>query len=238
MGIGFKTGFLGYSKQEVNRFIQQQAELYKGKAAEQEKLLKKQQQELSVLHTALKELEEKQKELESEVTFLNGQLEHYRGREEEIEKMSVGIGTMYLASRKSATEIIERAEQCAQTVAERSRRQLTAAAETQGVLDRLQTGLRTAAEGFAKELDTLHAELAAATQEMNCGLAALEQLPTADTAPEQTDGQDQTGEQGQISLRNQADEQEQIGLRDQADEQDQIEQQSQADKWEQAGKQG
>lgn len=232
MGIGFKTGFLGYSKQEVNRFIQQQAELYKGKAAEQEKLLKKQQQELSVLHAALKELEEKQKELESEVTFLNGQLEHYRGREEEIEKMSVGIGTMYLASRKSATEIIERAEQCAQTVAERSRRQLTAAAETQGVLDRLQTGLRTAAESFAKELDTLHAELAAATQEMNCGLAALEQPPTADTAPEQPDGQDpidgpnQTGEQDQISLRNQA------------DEQNQIEQQSQADKWGQAGEQG
>ena len=222
MGIGFKTGFLGYSKQEVNRFIQQQAELYKGKAAEQEKLLKKQQQELSVLHAALKELEEKQKELESEVTFLNGQLEHYRGREDEIEKMSVGIGTMYLASRKSATEIIERAEQCAQTVAERSRRQLTAAAETQGVLDRLQTGLRTAAESFAKELDTLHAELAAATQEMNCGLAALEQPPTADAAPEQTDGQepidkqepidgqDQTGERDQISLQNQTDEQEQL----------------------------
>lgn len=216
MGIGFKTGFLGYSKQEVNRFIQQQAELYKGKAAEQENLLKKQQKELSVLHAALKELEEKQKELESEVTFLNGQLEHYRGREDEIEKMSVGIGTMYLASRNSATEIIERAEQCAQTVAERSRRQLTAAAETQGVLDRLQTGLRTAAESFAKELDTLHAELAAATQEMNCGLAALEQPPTADAAPEQTDGQepidgqDQTGERDPISLQNQTDEQEQL----------------------------
>ena len=90
------------------------------------------------------------------------------------------------------------------------------------MLDRLQTGLRTAAESFAKELDTLHAELAAATQEMNCGLAALEQPPTADAAPEQTDGQepidkqepidgqDQTGEQGQISLQNQTDKQEQL----------------------------
>lgn len=175
MSTGFKTSLFGYGKEEVNSFIQKQAELYKSKSADREKLLEKKQQELETMRAALKELEEKQKELESQVTFLNGQLEHYRGREEEIEKMSVGIGTMYLASRKNATEVIERAEQCAQTVAERSRRQLSAAAETQEVLNRLQAQVHTAAAGFEEELEALQAQLTTATGEISSGIAALEQ---------------------------------------------------------------
>lgn len=179
MSTGFKTGLFGYNKEEVHRFLQQQSALYKEQAAQKEELLKKQQQELETLRAAVQELEQTQQALQEKLTFLNGRLEHYRGREEEIEKMSVGIGTMYVAARQSATEIILKAENCAHTVAEQSKRQLAAVQQTAETLSKMQQQVQQTTDLFAQNLQPIYNELQETVANIDEGLQALNETVSA-----------------------------------------------------------
>lgn len=173
MGIGFKTGLFGYSKQEVNGFIQTQAQQFQKAAMEKDAQLSQKEEELKQLRQTLEKLSKQQEELKSQLTFLNGQLEHYRGREEEIEKMSIGIGTMYLASRQNATEVLQRTERCAEAVAAQSKKQLAAAARTGDVLAQMRTDVLAAAEGFSKQVEAFAKQLDEAVSGMEAGLEGL-----------------------------------------------------------------
>lgn len=179
MSVGFKTGLFGYNKEEVHRFLQQMADTYKEKTEKKDELLKKQQQELETLRTAVQELEQTQQALQEKLTFLNGRLEHYRGREEEIEKMSVGIGTMYVAARQSATEIVSKAEICAHTVAEQSERQLAAVQQTVETLSKMQQQVQQTTEVFAENLQPIYRELQATVANIDEGLQVLNETVSA-----------------------------------------------------------
>ena len=173
MGVGFRTGLFGYNKQEVNEYLGQQSQKYKKVLSEKDEQLSAQAQELEDLRQALEESNRQLEELKSQLTFLNGQLEHYRGREDEIEKMSIGIGTMYLASRQSATEILQRAEQCSAAVAEQTKKQLDAAAQTEDVLTSIRENVLTAAEDFSRQIEEYSTQLSEAAAGIEAGLAEL-----------------------------------------------------------------
>lgn len=140
--FGFKTSLFGFKKEEVNAYIEHTLT----DAKEKEKALKEENEELLKRAENLTEQLNSAKEALAELT---AKVEYYSGKEAEIEKMSVSIGTMYLVAKQNATEIVAQAKACAKEIADHSEKQLTAADEVTKKLDFLKEELTETSEIFS-----------------------------------------------------------------------------------------
>lgn len=150
--IGFRSALFGFNKDDVNLYLIKLQQEYSAK--EQEKNLK-----LSELERDLKELAEKQESMNAELEKAKTELEYYKGKEAEIERMSVSIGTMYLVAKQNADQMIHTAEECAAQINEFSARQLDAAAKAGKELNEMRESAMASADRFGEELKRLTADL-------------------------------------------------------------------------------
>jgi chromosome segregation ATPase len=140
--FGFKTSFFGFNKDEVNAYIGH----LMSSAKEKEKDFS---EKATSLESKNKELTEKIEELEKNLAEMKGKVDYYSGKEAEIEKMSISIGTMYMVAKQNATEIVAAAEDCAKEISEHSRKQLKTADEANEKLNALMNELNSAAKNFS-----------------------------------------------------------------------------------------
>jgi TolA-binding protein len=140
--FGFRTSLFGFNKEEVNGYIghlisssKESEKAFTEKVAE----LEKQNADL------LNEIEE----LNNKLTEMKGKVDYYSGKEAEIEKMSISIGTMYMVAKQNATEIVAAAESCAKEISDHSKKQIAAAGEVDQKLNALKDELNNAAKNFS-----------------------------------------------------------------------------------------
>ena len=86
---------------------------------------------------------------------MKAKVDYYSGKEAEIEKMSVSIGTMYMVAKQNASEIITGAENCAKEISAHSKKQLEAATEVDEKLKVLKDELTNAAGRFSGNVTTM-----------------------------------------------------------------------------------
>lgn len=150
--IGFRTSFLGFNKDDVNLYLMQLQREF----SEKEHTLALKNSELENSLTSLKEkLEQTAEKLEK----AEKELEYFKGKEAEIEKMSVSIGTMYLVAKQNAEQMVHTAEECAKEINEFSAHQLEATAQAEEHLKKIKEDVSASAQRFSSELAELSEDL-------------------------------------------------------------------------------
>ncbi len=150
--IGFRSSIFGYNKDDVNLYLLQLKQEYN----EKETALKLKQAKLESELAALKEKCEQTAEKLQKTTT---ELEYFKNKEEEIEKMSISIGTMYLMAKQNADQMIQNAEECAKEINEFSARQLDAATKAGEQLKAIRANVENSADRFSDEIKVLTADL-------------------------------------------------------------------------------
>ena len=150
--IGFRSSIFGFNKDDVNLYLLQLKQEYSDKETAYKLKQAKLESELAALKEKLDQMGEKLQKAETE-------LEYFKNKEEEIEKMSISIGTMYLMAKQNADQMILSAEQCAKEINEFSARQLDAAAKAGEQLKEIKASVESSTGRFADEIKVLTADL-------------------------------------------------------------------------------
>lgn len=172
--VGFRTSLFGFDKNDVMEYVHRSAL----EIATKEQAFK---QQASALEEQIKAAETQVGGLTAKLAELEAELETFRGREAEIEKTSISIGTMYLVAKQNADEMIQTAEQYAAEVTAHAKRQLEIATKAGTELEQLKSGVGESAERFAAELSELSTALNASKERLAEQMAALE-APGADVS--------------------------------------------------------
>ena len=149
---GFRTSLFGFKKEEVNAYIEATAKKNSAKLAELEA------SKVSAEEKAFS-LEQKLNELEAKYEEVKAKADYYSGKEEEIEKTSISIGTMYLVAKQNAAEILKSAEDCAKEIAKESKQRLALAGEVDKKLSSLKEDLSSASLRFSDSVDLMNDSL-------------------------------------------------------------------------------
>lgn len=165
--VGFRTSIFGFHKDDVIEYLNQ---------THQEHTLKEQQslKQISDLQDKLKQAEAKADEQNARLEEMEKEVSYYRGKEAEIEKMSISIGTMYLVAKQNSDEMIAAAEKYAADITEYSKRQLEAANKAGEQLNILKSGVSESAEKFAADLAGLTESLSESRERLASQLQYLE----------------------------------------------------------------
>lgn len=149
---GFRTTLFGFKKEDVNAYIEATAKKNSAKVKELEVSRDSAEEKVSSLEQKLSELEAKYEEVKAKADY-------YSGKEEEIEKTSISIGTMYLVAKQNAAEILKSAEECAKEIAKESKQRLAVAGEVDQKLSTLKEELSGAALRFSESVDLMNDSL-------------------------------------------------------------------------------
>lgn len=150
--FGFRTSMFGFKKDDVILYLEKSAREHSEK-------LKALEEKISDLNEENKKLSDTLKTSEEELADVKAKVEYYSGKEAEIEKMSVSIGTMYLVAKQNAAEVLKNAEACAGEIADHTRKQLSAANEVDEKLNTLKNELSAAAERFSSSVVNMNDSL-------------------------------------------------------------------------------
>jgi cell division initiation protein len=150
--LGFRTSLFGFKKEDVNAYIEATAKKNSLKITELEASKKSAEEKASSLEQELNNLEEKYQEVKAKADY-------YSGKEEEIEKTSISIGTMYLVAKQNAAEILRSADECAKEIAKESKQRLAVAGEVDQKLSSLKEELSGAALRFSESVDLMNDSL-------------------------------------------------------------------------------
>ncbi len=149
---GFRTSLFGFNKEEVNAYIEAAAKKNSAKLKELEASNALAEEKVALLEQKLEQLEAQYQEAKAKADY-------YTGKEEEIEKTSISIGTMYLVAKQNAAEILKSAEECAKEIAKESKQRLAVAGEVDQKLSTLKEELSGAALRFSESVDLMNDSL-------------------------------------------------------------------------------
>lgn len=150
--FGFRSSMFGFKKEDVILYLERSAKEHSVKVQNLE-------EKLSALQNENQELLNQKNALEEDLARTTQKLDYYSGKEAEIEKTSVSIGTMYLVAKQNAAEVIKSAEAYAKEVAEHSKKQLSAASEVDKKLNSLKAELSDTADRFSGSVTNMAASL-------------------------------------------------------------------------------
>ncbi len=152
MAIEFRTGFLGFNKDDVLNYVHLKdrelktlsAEL-NAKIAELEKRLDRLKEEhLSDISTIEK--------LSKENTELNIKASEYDRKTAEIDAMSANIGKLYLVSKSTAKTIVADAEESSRIVSAQTDKSIDNIEQTQASLKELAEEILSASQSFVSRI--------------------------------------------------------------------------------------
>lgn len=157
----------GFQKSNVIAYIQK----IQNDFAERDK---KNSEKIKQLEQTEKDMAEQLEALKAQLSDANSKLLYYSEKEAEIEKMSVSIGTMYLAAKQNAKDILASADRCAKEISEHSKQQLAAAKAAEQQLLKMKEDLNDTSERFSEEICDLAVSLENMQDRLSAELARLD----------------------------------------------------------------
>jgi membrane-associated HD superfamily phosphohydrolase len=150
--IGFRSALFGFNKDDVNLYLMKLQQEYALKEQEINKSLADLEKEKAVL-------EEKLKTTTGELDRVNAEFAYLKGKEQEIEQISESIGTMYMVAMQNAGEIVSEAESISREINEISALRLEAATKAEEQLKAIKENIKTSAEQFAENINSMSLSL-------------------------------------------------------------------------------
>lgn len=166
MKFEFRTGLFGFQKNDVMEYIQRSTQEFSAK----EQDLKRQITNLTEYQANTQAENENLKE---QLAKLQAEVDDFRAREEEIEKTSISIGTMYLVAKQNADEMIKSAENYAAEVNAYASRQLEVANKANEELEQLRFGVGESADRFSAELSAMAESLTESKARLESQMSTL-----------------------------------------------------------------
>ena len=157
--IGFRSAMFGFNKTDVNMYLMKLQQEYALKEQDFVKKLADIEKENSSLKEKCNSVEGELQKTRDELNRVNGEFAYLKGKEQEIEQMSESIGTMYMVAMQNAEQIISEAEACAREVNEISALRLEAAARAEEQLKAIKESIKTSAEEFAENINSMSLSL-------------------------------------------------------------------------------
>lgn len=152
MGVGFRKSFLGFNCDDVLRYIENAQKDFCNK----EKTLNAKYDELVQKHS---ELSVKLDELVKENNDLLNQLKVYKDKEADIERLSEGIGKLYLVSKTSAKSIVSNATESSKITFEQISKNIDAIDNAHNIFNDAKLKANDAAQSFSEQISELADDL-------------------------------------------------------------------------------
>ena len=152
MAIEFRTGFLGFNKDDVLNYVHLKDRELKVLSSELNAKIKELEERLEVLkkeHLTDISIIDK---LTKENSELNIKVAEYDSKTAEIDAMSAKIGKLYLVSRSTAKTVVDEAQANAQIAEAQAEKSLQNIESTQASLKELAEEILSASQGFVSRI--------------------------------------------------------------------------------------
>lgn len=159
MAIEFRTGFLGFNKDDVLNFVHLKDRELKVLSSELNAKIKELEERLEVLkkeHLSDISIIDK---LTKENSELNIKVAEYDSKTAEIDAMSAKIGKLYLVSRSTAKTVVDEAQANAQIAEAQAEKSLQNIESTQASLKELAEEILSASQGFVSRIGEFNRSL-------------------------------------------------------------------------------
>lgn len=152
MAAGFRKSFLGYNCDDVLKYIEKTTH----ENNERELIAKEKIAELQAENDNFKS---KNLEMSAEIEAIKAKLNEYEAKADEINRMSEGIGRLYLVSKTNAQDIIDAANNSSSAVIEQVKRNIEIIDNAHTELFTIRTSVESNAANFSKSLSDLESSL-------------------------------------------------------------------------------
>ena len=160
MAEGFRKSFFGFNCDDVMAYINKAHKRF----TEKEDVLKEINAELtSDLEDAKSEILKQNLKIQE----LEAQLDIFKSKQEELERLSEEIGQLYIVSKQNAISIIENAEETRKAAQEEVMRNITAIENAHKLLEEIKTNVTETSLEFSDKVTTLSNELDNAKSEIS-----------------------------------------------------------------------
>ena len=149
MALGFKKSFFGYNCEEVSEYINKVK-------SENKQIVETLKQKNELNENKIKELNEKIGAAEQKTAETLESLEFYKGKYEEVKRLSENIGKLYLVARTNAKTIMDTANEAQKLSGEQLDKNISVLDEAQAAISNLRDSLETINSDFSvrtKELE-------------------------------------------------------------------------------------
>lgn len=159
MAIEFRTGFLGFNKDDVLNYVHLKDRELKVLSSELNAKIKELEERLEVLKNEhLSDISIIDK-LTKENSELNIKVAEYDSKTAEIDAMSAKIGKLYLVSRSTAKTVVDEAQANAQIAEAQAEKSLQNIESTQASLKELAEEILSASQGFVSRIGEFNRSL-------------------------------------------------------------------------------
>jgi chromosome segregation ATPase len=159
--VEFRNGLFGFNKTDVLNYVHKKDSEFKELSSKLGGKIKSLEEELEQLRSEHNNALSVIGSLTAEKDLLKGKVEEYDRKSREIDDMSAKIGKLYLVSKSSAKNIVNRAEQSSGMVSNQTDKSLENLEITQASLKEIAEDILTASQSFVDKLDALQDSLTA-----------------------------------------------------------------------------
>lgn len=164
MSVGFRKGLFGFNCDDVLRYI----EISQQKFSQSEAAHKVQ---ISELNSELSSAKAKIDELALECESLVAELNEFKNKRDELDRLSTSIGKLYLVSQSSAKSVIENSVKSSEIAGAEVSKNIESIDKTHGELVDIKQSLEQTTADFIARISSLCASLESAKAELeerNC----------------------------------------------------------------------
>ncbi len=152
MAVGFKRSLFGFKCDDVMNYIEKSHQAF----SQKENSLN---DEISVLSNSVENLKEANIALEKEKATLEAQLNEFKAKSEEMERLSENIGKLYLVSQTNSRTIMDNALRESTAAKVELARNLSAIETAHESLRELRLNIMKTIDNFSGEVDSLISDL-------------------------------------------------------------------------------
>ncbi|MBE6782048.1 MAG: hypothetical protein E7540_04965 [Ruminococcaceae bacterium] len=159
MAIEFRNALLGFNKNDVLEYVAQKDKELKRLSVTLNSRIDNLKQELEILKSEHQSCLSTIGNLTIENDNLKACIAEYEKKIDEIEDMGSKIGKLYLVSKASAKDIVDRAQENSSLVEQQTDKSLVNIENTQADLKEIAENILSASQNFVERLDSLQDSL-------------------------------------------------------------------------------
>ncbi len=152
MALGFRKSFLGYNCEEVSEYIHKTQNSHK-------QAISALNENINDIKDKLSLAEENNANLKDEISALQGELDFYKTKYEEVKTLSENIGKLYLVAQTNAKSIIAAADNARVSSFEEIEENIATITKTNASLTEIKSQILTLSDNFVKEIEKLTSSL-------------------------------------------------------------------------------
>ena len=159
MAVEFRTGFLGFNKDDVLNYVHKKDYELKALSKELNTQIDGLKAELDALKTEYNDALVTVATLSFENSELKTKVAEFEAKAAEIEALSEKIGKLYLVSKTTANTIVKKAQENSELVARQTAEQIESLEAGKQSLKEITENILTASQGFVNNLETINESL-------------------------------------------------------------------------------